>query len=122
MLKHESLIRDRPESFKNRIFRIFHHVIHEYSIPRTLYITLIIVEALQMLLYCLHPSFVRVWDSPFIIYLQTVLTFLDLSGLWQVGGFVATIIWSILIFLIGAATVLVILWEVKECKGKINTK
>ena len=96
MLKHASLIREEPESFKDRTFRIFHHVINEYTVPSSVLLALMVAEAFQILLYCIHPNYPRTWAIPFIVFVQKVLGFIELSELWEVGGLVVVLIWNII--------------------------
>ena len=95
MLKHPSLIRNEPESAKFRLFRVFHRVVKDYNVPRAFYLAALLIEALQMLYYCIHPSFPAIWSSPLVLTLQKALSFIGLSQLWTIDNNVGIIVWSV---------------------------
>lgn len=57
MLQKSSLLRNQPESLKQRIFRFFHLVIKHYSIHTNIYYALLVIEIIQICNYGVHVSF-----------------------------------------------------------------
>lgn len=74
--------RGRPEDLKQRLFRLFHTLLHHYSIHVNLYYLILVTEILQLTYYGCHSSFPNLWPGPLMGYIQTFLSFIDLSGLW----------------------------------------
>ena len=92
MIEHPLLERNVPETKKHRIFKIFHKIIRDYSVPNNLYIFFLIFEGLQMLFYAIHPTYLGLWPVPFLSTLQQILGFIATPNLWKFTGSIGVII------------------------------
>ena len=63
MLQQSLIQRNKPESKKQRLFRLFHTLLHHHSIHINLYAVIIILEILQLVYYACHTSFERIWPT-----------------------------------------------------------
>ena len=94
MLQQELLERNKAETNKERLFRLFHTIIHNYSLHPNIYHVLLFIEILQFIHYALHPSFQNLWATPVTNILQKVLGFTDLSPLWNLVGGLGLLIFT----------------------------
>lgn len=94
MLQQSHLVRNQPECRKRRLFRFFHNVLEHYSFHINIYYLLLAVETLQLANYGLHTSFGVLWNTPFSNGVRTVLSYMDLSPVWQQTSPAALLVFS----------------------------
>lgn len=88
------ILRNQPETPKHRLFRLFHTLLNHYSIHPNLYYLILIIEILQLSYFACHSSFEHLWPSPLFKYIQIVLSFTDLSGIWRNAGSSALLVFT----------------------------
>jgi hypothetical protein len=83
MLQQSHLLRNQPECRKRRLFRFFHSILEHYSFHPNIYTLLLIIEILQISNYGLHSSYGPLWNDAFSNGIRYVLSYTDLSPMWQ---------------------------------------
>lgn len=86
MLQQSLIQRNQPETTKQRLFRLFHTLLHHHSIHTNFYGVILILEIIQLIYYGCHSSFAKIWPNQSTEILQSALSFTDLSGIWRATG------------------------------------
>ena len=102
------------------MFYLHHQILKHYSLSNTLYAVLLVFEMLQMLYYPIHQTLPNLWPSNVTPIIQDILHFVEFSGIWEVIGEAALMVYLIVMFVLYALNVCFVLYEVlkREYKTK----